>query len=230
MDSAAYLTRLRRDLAAFEEFLAADLSVPIRHCGDWTLHDLAEHLGRSGLWAAAAVTERRGDHSAGPAPRERAELVTWFNEAAGTLLRALDQDPATPAWTFRPPHTVGFWQRRRCHEAIVHRWDAEHALGLVQPIDPAFADDGVAEVFDTMAFRQIDRGRARAPERAIRLQATDTGSSWTYGPGAPVATISGTAQNLLLMLWERLPAGGQAIGWEGDRDAGQAVLDRPLVS
>jgi uncharacterized protein (TIGR03083 family) len=230
MDSAAYLTRLRQDLDTFEKFLAADLSVRIQHCGDWTLHDLAEHLGRSGEWATVAVTERRGDHTAGRAPRERAELVTWFNDAAGALLRALDQDPATPAWTFRPPHTVGFWQRRRCHEAIVHRWDAENALGLVQPIDPAFADDGVAEVFDTMALRQIDRGRARAPEQAIRLQATDTGSSWTYGAGAPVATVSGTAENLLLMLWERLPAGDQAIRWEGDRDAGQAVLDRPLVS
>jgi uncharacterized protein (TIGR03083 family) len=230
MDSAAYLTHLRRDLTAFEDFLAADLSVRIEHCGEWTLHDLAEHLGRSGLWAAAAVTEKRGDHEASRAPRERAALVTWFKEAAGTLLAALDRDPATPAWTFRPPHTVGFWQRRRCQEAIVHRWDAEHALGLSHPIDPAFAGDGVAEVFDTMALRQIDRGRARAPERAIRLHATDTGSSWTYGPGAPVATVNGTAENLLLMLWSRLPAGGQAFRWEGDRDAGQAVLDGPLVS
>jgi hypothetical protein len=99
MDSAAYLTHLRRDLAAFEEFLAADLSVRIRHCGDWTLHDLAEHLGRSGLWAAVAVTEKRGDHEAGRAPRERGELVTWFNDAAGTLRR--------------PGHPVGGRPRRR---------------------------------------------------------------------------------------------------------------------
>jgi len=230
MDSAAYLIHLRRDLAAFEEFLAADLSVRIRHCGDWTLHDLAEHLGRSGRWAAVAVTERRGDHRPGPAPRDRAGLVRWFDDEAGTLLRVLDQDPATPAWTFRPPHTVGFWQRRRCHEALVHRWDAEHALGLASAIDPAFADDGVAEVFDTMALYQVDRGHARAPERAIRLQATDTGSAWTYGPGAPVATISGTAEHLLLMLWGRLSSGDQAIRWEGDRDAGEAVLEGPLVA
>ncbi|MDN3355909.1 maleylpyruvate isomerase family mycothiol-dependent enzyme [Actinomadura sp. DC4] len=230
MDSAAYLAHLRRDLTAFEEFLAADLDVRIRHCGDWTLHDLAEHLGRSGLWSAAAVTERRGDHEAGPAPRERRELVTWFAGASATLLEALDRDSAAPAWTFRPPHTVGFWQRRRCHEAIVHRWDAEHALGLAHSVDPAFADDGVSEVFEVMAFRQIDRGRARFPARAIRLDATDTGSSWTYGPGTPAAAISGTAEHLLLLLWNRLASDDPAIRWEGDRDAGQAVLDGPLVS
>jgi hypothetical protein len=53
MDSVGYPTQLRRDLAAFEDYLDADLSVRIQHCGDWTLHDLAEHLGRSGRFLAS---------------------------------------------------------------------------------------------------------------------------------------------------------------------------------
>jgi hypothetical protein len=44
-----------------------------------------------------------------------------------------------------------------------------------------------------------------------------------------VATISARAENLLLLLWGRLTAGGDAFWWEGDRDAGQAVLDGPLT-
>jgi uncharacterized protein (TIGR03083 family) len=230
MDSVGFMTHLRRELAAFEECLAADLTVPIRHCGDWTLHDLAEHLGRQNLWAAVAATENRGDYEAEPAPRDQATLVTWFNGTAATLLRALDQDPETPAWTFRPPHTVRFWQRRRCLETVIHRFDAEHGLGLDRGVDPEVADEGVAEVFDTMAPRQLDRGRAVAPAHAIRLEATDTGSSWEYGPGAPVATVTGTAENLLLLLWNRLSPGDPAIRWSGDRAAGQSVLDGPLVS
>ena len=46
MDSAGYLGHLRRDLGAFGECLAGDLAVPVEPCGDWTLYDLADHLGR----------------------------------------------------------------------------------------------------------------------------------------------------------------------------------------
>ncbi|MGI5328418.1 hypothetical protein [Actinomadura nitritigenes] len=38
-------------------------------------------------------------------------------------------------------------------EALVHRWDAENALGNRRPLDPVLAGEGVAEVFDTMAPR-----------------------------------------------------------------------------
>lgn len=52
-----YLAHLRQELAAFEARLGGDLSAPVEHCGDWTLYDLASHLGGGNLWAAAAVTE-----------------------------------------------------------------------------------------------------------------------------------------------------------------------------
>jgi uncharacterized protein (TIGR03083 family) len=229
MDSPDFMAQLRRELTTFGACLTGDLAVRVEHCGDWTLYDLAEHLGRSNLWASVAVTEKRGDYQAAPAPRDPEELVRWFDSTCTTLLSALDQDPSAPAWTFRPPHTVGFWQRRRCLETLVHRWDAEHALDAAPRLDADLAADGVAEVFDTMAPRQIDRGTAVAPRHAIRLRATDTGASWTYGPGRPVATISGSAEHLLLLLWGRLSADDETIQWDGDRTTGQPVLDGPLV-
>jgi mycothiol maleylpyruvate isomerase-like protein len=70
MDSAGYLVHLRRELSSFRACLAADLSAPVEHCGDWTLYDLADHLGQGNLWAATAVTEQRGDYE-GPAPNRR---------------------------------------------------------------------------------------------------------------------------------------------------------------
>ncbi|GAA2388339.1 maleylpyruvate isomerase family mycothiol-dependent enzyme [Streptomyces glaucosporus] len=228
MDTASLLEHLRRELGAFRACLEGDTAAPVEHCGDWTLHDLAAHLGGGNLWAAAAVTERHGDHRPPAAPREPAALERWFEETAAALLDALGAEPSTPAWTFHPPHTVGFW-RRRCLETLVHRWDAEHALGAPRPLDAELAAEGVAEVFDTMAPRQIERGRATPPGHAVRLTATDTGASWTYGPGDPVAAVSGTAENLLLALWGRVPADGDALVWEGDREAGRRVLDGPLV-
>ncbi|WP_237720170.1 maleylpyruvate isomerase family mycothiol-dependent enzyme [Streptomyces xiaopingdaonensis] len=140
------------------------------------------------------------------------------------MLTALRADPATSAWTFHPPHTVGFRQRRRALETLVHRWDAEHALGRAPVLDPELAGEGVAEVLDTMAPRQVARGRAHPPGSALRLRATDLHASWTYGPGAPVATLSGPVGHLLLLLWGRVPRAHEVFQWTGDREAGAAVL------
>src|SRR5260221_2042786 len=181
MDSASYLDYLRRDLAVFEACLAGDLSARIEHCGGWTLYDLANHLGRQNLWVAAAVTEQRGDHEAPPAPHDKAALARWFNDTSGVLLAALDTHPSARAWTIAPPPTVGFWQRRRCLETLIHRWDAEHALGAAGGLDPALAADGVAEGIDTLAPRQVRLGRIAAPRDAVRLIAAAPPSSRVPG-------------------------------------------------
>ena len=224
MESASLLRHLREELSAFRVCLDGDLAAPVAHCGTWTLHDLAEHLGSGNLWAAAAVTEQHGDHPATTAPRDPAELAQWFEETSQTLLKALDADPASRAWTFHPPHTVGFWQRRRALETLVHGWDTERSQGATRPFDPQLAGEGVAEVLDTMAPRQIVRGRARTPQTALRLEATDTGASWAYGPGIPVATLAASAEQLLLLLWGRMPSASNQFHWSGDRQGGLAVL------
>ncbi|UED84474.1 maleylpyruvate isomerase family mycothiol-dependent enzyme [Streptomyces profundus] len=229
MDSASLLHHLRTELTAFRACLDGDPSAPVAHCGDWTLRDLAEHLGGGNVWAATAVTEQHGDGRGAPAPRERAALARWFDDTSATLLTALDADPAASAWTFHPPHTVGFWRRRRALETLVHRWDAESALGVARPLDPLLAGEGVAEVFDTMAPRQVARGRVRPPSQALRLTATDTGASWAYGPGGPVATLSAPAEQLLLLLWGRIPADSPALHWSGDHPAALAFLAGPLT-
>ncbi len=229
MEAARYLAHLRRESGAFGACLAADLSAPVRHCGDWTLYDLADHLGRDNLWAAAAVTDQRGDFAAPAAPRDRIALENWFRDTCDVLHAALDTDPAATAWTIAPPPTVGFWQRRRCLETLIHRWDAQHALGATGPLDPALAADGVAEVVGTMAPRQIRLGRMPPASHAVRFRALDAESSWTFGPGEPVATIQATAASLLLLLWGRLPADDPSITWDGDRRKALATLSGPLV-
>jgi uncharacterized protein (TIGR03083 family) len=227
-----YVAQLGRELVAFGACLGGDLSAPVRHCGDWTLYDLANHLGGGNLWAAAAVTEQRGDHEAGPAPRDPTQLAAWFSGTGVVLLAALDTDPSAAAWTIAPPPTAGFWQRRRAQETLIHRWDAEHALGAAGPLDAALADDGIAEVIDTMLPRQVRLGRTAAPAHAIGLHAMDTGSQRVLGrdaPGDPVATARGTAADLLLLLWGRLAPSDPAITWDGDRELAGSVLAGALV-
>jgi uncharacterized protein (TIGR03083 family) len=112
---------------------------------------------------------------------------------------------------------------------VIHRWDAEHALGAADPLDPVLAADGVAEVIDTMTPRQIRLGRTAPLPHAIRLTASDSPSSWVLGPGDPVATIRATAADLMLLLWRRLAPDDHALTWEGDRDQAMATLAGSLV-
>lgn len=229
-DAAAYLVALRRELDAFGAVLDGDLSTPIEHCDGWRLRDLAVHLGAGNLWVVTAVREGHGrDYDTSGAPRDPAGLKTWYAETADALVRALSVDPATEAWTLFPPRTVGFWRRRRTQETLMHRWDAEHALGSAPPLDATLAADGIAEVFDTMAPRMVRKGVARFPEQAVRVTATDRDRSWTYGTGEPVAEVAGTAEELLLTLWGRRPRDAASLTWTGDRAAGLRVLAGPLV-
>ncbi|GLW57004.1 maleylpyruvate isomerase family mycothiol-dependent enzyme [Kitasatospora phosalacinea] len=230
MDYTDYLVELRRELDEFGALLGGDLSAPVQHCGSWKLADLVAHMGAGNLWVVTAVREGHGDnYRESDAPGDPDGLRSWYADSADDLVAALSVDPATAAWTIAPPHTVGFWRRRRTQETLVHRWDAANALGLQQALNAELAADGVAEVFDTMADRMVARGAATPPARALRLTATDSARSWTYGPGEPVAEVAGTAEDLLLMLWGRKPRESDALAWTGDRAAGLAVLAGPLV-
>lgn len=225
-----FLTELRRELDVFGALLDGDLSAPVEHCGDWRLSDLAAHMGAGNLWVVTAVKEGHGnDYDESAVPGDPAAVKAWYAETADRLVETLSADPSTAAWTFAPPHTVGFWRRRRFHETLIHRWDAENALGAPTPMNPELAADGVAEIFDTMAPRMVARGAAASPDQAVRITATDSGHTWTYGPGTPIAELSGTAEDLLLMLWGRKPRDTDAITWTGDRQAGTKVLAGPLV-
>lgn len=230
-----FLDALRAKLDDFGVLLATadekDLAAPVPSCGSWTLYDLADHLGRGNTWVATAVAENRGDHYGDHAPTGPSELRSWFAARTDEIVLALSADPETPVWTFTEamPQNIGFWRRRRAQETAMHLWDARNALGRAEPFDIALAVDGVTEVFELFAPRMIFRGLAEEPGAAIRVTATDAARSWIHGPGEPVAEVSGTASDLLLLLWARKTSSDREIDWLGDREAGIRVLAGPLV-
>src|SRR5258708_24930006 len=99
MDSANYLEHLRRELDVFEACLAADLSARVEHCGDWTLYDLADHLGPANLWAAPARPPNPGEYQAAPPPRDHAAPPRGFGRTPGGLPAALRTAPVARART-----------------------------------------------------------------------------------------------------------------------------------
>lgn len=231
-----FLSLLRSELDSYAGLLVGltkeDLARLVPACAPWNLYELTDHLGNGNLWVTTAVREGHGrDDKERTAPHDPASLHTWFLSTVEEIMAALDADAEDEAWTFSSlmPRTIGFWQRRRAHETRMHRWDAQDALGVAEPIEPAFAADAVSEVFELFAPRMIQRGFAAEPRTALKITATDVGRSWSYGPGEPVAEVAGSASDLALLLWNRVGADASGLTWSGDREAGVRVVRAPLV-
>ncbi|UQI46544.1 maleylpyruvate isomerase family mycothiol-dependent enzyme [Streptomyces sp. HU2014] len=166
----------------------------------------------------------------GPVP---ASLSDWFAAGAGALESVLgDRAPDAWAWTWSAERTVGFWRRVQAVEASVHRWDAERALGSARPLEADFAADAVGHNFELFvpARRTWKSVPAGAGER-FGFRRTDGPGEWTVsfdgddvrtagGAGPRDVEVAGTASDLLLFLWQRIPA--ERLDVTGDRRA----LDR----
>jgi uncharacterized protein (TIGR03083 family) len=177
-------------------------------CPGWRLRDLAHHLGNVHAWAERATRQPTPPEEPTEAPQGRDDLIAWYAGAAASLLERLrTADPDEPCWHFgAKPRTVGWWVRRQAHETAVHLWDAQAALGHAPPLEPGFAADGVAEVLDVFVPRQVRMERIAPLTASVRLVATDADLHRSLGDGEPVATLTGTASDLLLLLWGRVPA------------------------
>ncbi|MFD2079255.1 TIGR03083 family protein [Actinopolymorpha cephalotaxi] len=254
LDPPAYAAFIRAEAA---RLLAAYETGPdtarVPSCPKWTLADLVAHTGRVHRWAAKIV--RTGEFPGGgsdtvPSPAD-SELGPWYAESVDLLLDQLAAtDPARPTWAFGDGGTAEFWSRRQAHEVCIHRVDAEQAVGGTPVVDPDLAADGVGEVVEVMMPRSQRFGphRLLAP---VLLRCTDHAGRWLVSPpaepdGVPVgigpaltdteaaaatATVTGTAGDLLLALWRRLPADdlGRRLTVDGDQAAARAALDVRVV-
>ena len=207
---------IERDSEAFAVSLATTpLDARVPGCPDWSLRDLAWHLGNvQRFWArivrvGADVQPEFPDEQAPPDALD----VAWMRDSTAALLDALrTTDPGTSAWVWwRDDRTVGAIARHQVQEAAVHRWDAQSAAGRPASIAPEVADDGVDE------FVWLSR-QLREPT-PIELVATDSGRSFPVSDSRPAVTVSGSASDLVLLCYRRVPA--SAVTVDGDA----AVLD-----
>ncbi|MEW2083295.1 maleylpyruvate isomerase family mycothiol-dependent enzyme [Streptomyces sp. NPDC005283] len=222
METAELIKSLVREgqlLAAAAAGAGPEASVPT--CPGWQVRDLLRHVGVVHRWATAFITEGYTDfHPADDQPElDGDELLEWFRGGHGLLVAALSEAPAdVECWTFLPaPSPVAFWARRQAHETAVHRTDAESALGgKPGPVAADFALDGIDELLG--AFHARSRSRVRTAEpRVLRVRTIDTDDVWTVRLSADAprterteegpadCELSGTAEQLYLTLWNRLP-------------------------
>jgi uncharacterized protein (TIGR03083 family) len=217
-----------------EQILAAagqgGLDVPVPTCGDWTMRDLLVHVGSVYHRAGTVVGERATAPVAWQQPADDIEdPVGHLSDALDELIHALsDADADTPVWNWSGDDQVaGFWARRMAHESAVHRYDAQRAHGVAQPIDDDLAYDGMDELVDVILPRIVTRDELTLPSQSYTFSALDDGAWHVALDEAgvhrldalkdPDVVVRATASGLLLGAYARVP--WTSLDVEGDDQA-----------
>ncbi|MER7467490.1 maleylpyruvate isomerase family mycothiol-dependent enzyme [Streptomyces sp. NPDC097981] len=220
---------------------AADLSTPVPTCPGWSLADLTQHAGSVHRWFSELLRRRIQQPPASREvdlrlPEQPDGFPDWLAASAAEaaeVFAATDLD--APMWAWGVDQHARFWVRRMLFETLVHRVDAELALGLSPHIDRALAVDGIDEFLTNLPFAfpfAPLTARLRAADRTIRFSCTDGDGDWLValrpdgfalvadGPESRTAdaTVRGTAADLLLALYGRLDHRGDAFRLLGDPD------------
>lgn len=228
MDHAQHCDLLEAEVPRVDAaFRGADPMATVPTCPDWTVAELADHLGGIHRWVVHLVehriTEPTGRRHLGltPAPTDgtAADLADHLVEGMRSLVDALRSvDGDEPVWGWGGD-TAGWWSRRQLHETLVHRIDAQLAAGddgWPATVPPEVAVDGIdemlANVVASAAFSP-DVAELRG-EGTIHLHATDADGEWmitltpdgfevTREHGKGTVAARGAAADLLGALYQR---------------------------
>jgi uncharacterized protein (TIGR03083 family) len=221
-------TNARMDDAAAEAVLAHGWSARVPGCPGWRLADLVRHVAEVQHFWAWVVRTRATDPASYPRPpgHPEDELLGWLDAQHAELEAALaGADPADRVWTWGRRQDVAFVLRRQVHEAVVHSADVEQVLGDVRPIPTALGLDGLDEWLEVMVPAALPDGPPPAAHPVL-FHAVDAGVQRTLFPGSrpfPIAALTGTAGDLLLTVWRRLPL--EVLTVEGDGLQAEAMID-----
>ncbi|MFF4401077.1 maleylpyruvate isomerase family mycothiol-dependent enzyme [Streptomyces sp. NPDC001480] len=229
-----YRQAIERETLRFAEVAGgADPETAVPSCPDWTLAELARHVGSLQRWFSALLTRlvqeppRSRDVELGLPERVR-EYADWVAAGVPRVAAVLrSTDPHAAMWAWGEDQHARFWARRMLFETLVHRVDAERAVGRDSDIDPVLAADGVDEFLVNLPYAGLFApgvAKVRGSGEIIAFRRTDSvdgvGEEWRVRldpdgfrllppavDGAtesePHAAVAGPAADLLLLLYGR---------------------------
>jgi uncharacterized protein (TIGR03083 family) len=248
-DEVVAQTALLRDVLA-----GADLSLVVPTTPDWTLDDLARHVGGNLLAVEQAVRtgtavtepERQVPGHGGPAGDDPAALDAWLAGAADRFaetLRGAGPGAEAQVWVVRWPSAA--WARRAAHDLVVHRADAAGAAGAAYPLDPEVAADAVDEFLDLLSNPQVAGSEdGSGPRGSVHLHATDTAPelaaewlvelepptfTWRHAHEKATVAVRAPVADVLRVVTRRLPPDADGVEVLGDRAVLAAWLERLVL-
>ncbi|WP_338933107.1 maleylpyruvate isomerase family mycothiol-dependent enzyme [Streptomyces netropsis] len=222
----------------------ASLATPVPSCPGWTLVDLVRHTGSVQRWFSVLLRQRVQEP-----PRSRdvelrlpasedgyADWLTASADEAASTFAGLDPD--APMWAWGADQHARFWVRRMLFETLMHRVDAELAVGLQPVIDRDLAADGVDEFLVNLPFAAFFAPKVnnlRGNGETVHFRCTDTSGDWlvhlrpdgfsveakaasTETTTSADAAIHAAAADLLLLMYGRLDRGADAFEVRGNED------------
>ncbi|GLZ78186.1 hypothetical protein Afil01_29930 [Actinorhabdospora filicis] len=225
-----------------------DLDVQVPTCPDWTLRELAQHLGDGRRRQAAIVAAGPGAEppaktsptGAPTAPRDREALDAWLDEATQSMLAAMrEAGPDRGCWTWwgtsQAPQTSGAIARHQVQEFAVHTYDVQVTLGSPQPLPTEVAVYGVPQFLTMVSATTVPWPFKPA---TIDLHITE-GGSWRVSlnadgvrcddlaadaePGDMV--MRGSASDMVLYFYDRISYNGLEISGDTEPMDQLAVWD-----
>ncbi len=239
LDHTQCVDGLALEVGRFAALLeSADSGAPVPTCPEWTVADLAEHLGIIHRWVTEMVRVRaperipriEGEYSH---PAGQDELASWFRDGARELVAMLSScDAETPMWAWGPRHHVHFWSRRQLHETAMHRIDLALARGVVAALDPEVGRDSILELLDFIPHLgplvpHLAELRGDGETMALRATDGDGFGTITLTPngfrvaadlGATDASVFASMSDLALVLSRRIPVDDPRIEVGGRTD------------
>jgi uncharacterized protein (TIGR03083 family) len=179
VDHADRVNAVERELAGLVAAVSkGPLDAVVPTCPDFTVDDLAQHVGSfCGFWTHV-LCEGSG-RTKTPFDAVGFEgRIEWLRTLGGHLVSELRAtSPDTVVWTWHAPdQSAAFVARRTSHELAIHRVDAQLTRGSAESVDPELAADGIEEVF--LLLTRVDPTGARDDaRRTLHLHGTD------YEPG-----------------------------------------------
>jgi uncharacterized protein (TIGR03083 family) len=203
-----------------------DPAMAVPTCPGWTIGDLIKHHGSSQRRARHVVRHSSQEpvlsqDCQADLPGDPADYPAWFAAGIQPLMATLrSADPDTPVWTNGADSRARYWARRILYEAVVHRADAELALGREPRIQSRLAADGIEEFLTNIQCFPCAAERLReldADGETLHFHSTDYQGewiitlnggtfSWERGHQRATVAVRGTASDLLLLIYGRLPA------------------------
>ena len=248
--TSSHVTRREAIAAETAKFVAAlagaSLATPVPSCPGWTLLDLVRHTGSVQRRFSALLREGFQEP---PRSREIGELrlpdhedgyPEWLTASAAEAAETFTAvDPDAPMWAWGADQHARFWVRRMLFETLVHRTDAETAVGIRPTVDRELAADGVDEFLVNLPFAASfapEVARLRGQDETLLFRCTDSEAGWlvrlrpdgfgvepAHGdPAAAAASadaaVHAAAADLLLLVYGRLDRRSDAFTVHGDHD------------